>query len=101
MAENIDENKNNDTKVNLTKESFQEICRILNKRRPYRSSDSIRQSFIPDLVIALLITINFMGAPVQPKQNKIENKQDSAAVAKQYQNQMNCVNYFASMQKVR
>ena len=99
MAENIDEK--NETKVNLTKQSFQEICDILNKRRPYRSSDSKKQHFFPDLIIALLITINFMGTPVQPKQNKTENKQNSAAVAKQYQNQMNCVNYFAGMQKVR
>ena len=100
MAKNIEE-KNKSTATRPTRYSFEEIGRILNKRRPYRSSDSIRQSFIPDLVIALLITINFMGSPVQPKQNKTENKQDSAVVAKQYQNQMNYVNYFAGMQKVR
>lgn len=32
-----------------TKESFREICRILNEPRPYRSSDSKKQHFIPDL----------------------------------------------------
>ena len=31
-----------------TKESFEEICRILNEPRPYRSSDSIKQHFLPD-----------------------------------------------------
>ena len=38
--------KNNEPKP--TKESFMEICRILNEPRPYRSSDSIKQHFIPN-----------------------------------------------------
>ena len=32
-----------------TKESMREICQILNDPRSYRSSDSRRQHFIPDL----------------------------------------------------
>ena len=32
-----------------TKESFREICEVLNEPRPYRSSDSKKQHFIPDL----------------------------------------------------
>ena len=100
MAENIDE-KNKSTSTRPTRYSFEEICRILDEPRPYRLSDFKKQHFIPDLIITLLITINFMGSPVQPKQNKTENKQNSAVVVKQYQNQMNCVNYFAGMQKVR
>jgi hypothetical protein len=31
-----------------TKESFEEICRVLNQSRPYRSSDAIKQHFIPN-----------------------------------------------------
>ena len=31
-----------------TKESFREICRILNEPRSYRSSDSIKQYFLPN-----------------------------------------------------
>lgn len=81
--------------------SFEAIMTVVDRHRPFEPSDFIKEYYIADLVIALLITINFMGTPVQPKQNKTENKQNSAAVAKQYQNQMNCVNYFAGMQKVR
>ena len=81
--------------------SFEAIMTVVDRHRPFEPSDFIKEYFIADLVIALLITINFMGAPVQPKQNKTENKQNSAAVAKQYQNQMNCLNYFTGMQKVR
>lgn len=40
---------NQSSVIKPTKESFREICRILNNPRPYRSSDSIRQHFIPDL----------------------------------------------------
>lgn len=40
---------NQSTIIRPTKESFREICKILNEPRPYRSSDSIRQHFIPDL----------------------------------------------------
>lgn len=43
------ERKNQWVIARPTKESFQEICRILNEPRPYRSSDSKRQHFIPDL----------------------------------------------------
>ena len=80
--------------------SFEAIMTVVDRHRPFEPSDFIKEYFVADLVIALLITINFMGSPVQPKQNKTENKQNSAVVAKQYQNQMNCVNYFAGMQKV-
>lgn len=31
-----------------TKESFEEIARVLNEPRPYSSSDSIKQHFIPN-----------------------------------------------------
>ena len=38
--------RNNEPKP--TKESFMEICRVLNQSRPYSSSDSIKQHFIPN-----------------------------------------------------
>lgn len=37
MVANVNENKKS-AKENPTKESFKEICRILNKRRPYSCS---------------------------------------------------------------
>lgn len=37
------------TVVKPTKESFEKVREILNKPRPYRSSDSKRQHFIPNL----------------------------------------------------
>lgn len=39
---------NAEKKPRPTKESFREICRILNEPRPYRSSDSIKQYFLPN-----------------------------------------------------
>ena len=81
--------------------SFEAIMTVVDRHRPFEPSDFIKEYYIADLVIALLITLSFMGTPVQPKQIKTETKQNSAAVAKQYQNQMNYVNYFAGIQKVR
>ena len=63
MSETINENYDiKDSKIDLkkhednyswryarpTKESFREICRVLNEPRPYRSSDSIKQYFLPN-----------------------------------------------------
>jgi len=81
--------------------SFEAIMTVVDRHRPFEPSDFIKEYYIADLVIALLITLNFMGTPTQPEKIKTETKQNSAVVAKQYQNQANYVNYFAGMQKVR
>ncbi len=47
----LEQTKNKQSKAypQPTKESFEKVREILNKPRPYRSSDSKKQHFIPDL----------------------------------------------------
>ena len=95
-----DEKQEHINQINQTKESFNEICRILNKRRPYRSSDSKKQHFIPDLIITLLITLNFVGGMAQSEKPVESKKQNiESAVAKRAQ--ANYANYYVALQKTR
>lgn len=85
--------------VRSVRDSFSELCRIVNKPRPYRSSDFKKQHFIPDLVIALLMVANFAGAPT--KINIAEPKAKQVASATHRQSQVKYVNYLTVLQKVR
>jgi len=80
-------------------ESFDAIMTVVNRRRPYEPSDFVLESFIPDLVIALLMVANFAGAPAKINTSAPRAKQVMAAVSRQ--SQVNCVNYFTALQKVR
>ena len=55
--------------------------------------------FIPDLVIALLMTANFAGTPAKINTSAPRAKQVMAAVSRQ--SQANCINYFTALQKTK
>ena len=44
----MSEQKSRNNEPKPTKESFREIDRVLNEPRDYRSSDSVKQHFIPN-----------------------------------------------------
>lgn len=44
----MSDTKQKNNKPKPTKESFRELARILNEPRDYRSSDSVKQHFLPD-----------------------------------------------------
>ena len=98
--EEMEKNKNKSTATRPTRYSFEEICRILDEPRPYRLSDFKKQHFIPDLIITLLITINFVGGMAQSEKTVESKKQNiESAVAKRAQ--ANYVNYYTALQKTR
>ena len=96
-----EDKKNASNKNRTARDSFSELCRILNKPRPYRSSDFKPQHFIPDLVIALLMVANFAGAPVWLKNVAPKNKRVATVANQQPRTQANCINYFTALQKVK
>lgn len=54
-SKNYEDNK--EKEIRSTKESFRMLCKILNKPRPYRSSDFVKQHFIPDLSLAAPLAV--------------------------------------------
>lgn len=94
-----EDKKNASNKNRTARDSFSELCRILNKPRPYRSSDFKRQHFIPDLVIALLMVANFAGAPA--KINTPAPRAKQVASATNQQSQANYTNYLTALQKTK
>lgn len=85
----------------LTPEAYKEIYRIVNRRRPYCRKDFIPQTFFPDLVVALLMTANFAGAPVWLKNTVPQNKKVATVANQQPRTQANCINYFTASQKAK
>ncbi len=81
--------------------SFDAIMTVVNRRRPYEPSDFVPESFIPDLVIALLMVANFAGAPVWLKNAAPQNKKVATVANQQSRTQANCINYFTALQKVK
>ena len=69
--------------------------------RPYshRDFDKSGTSFIPDLIIALLMALNFAVAPA--KINTTEPKAKQVASATNQQSHANYINYLTALQKVR
>ena len=82
-------------------ESFEAFMRVVNRHRPYESSDFKKESFIPDLVIALLMALNFAGAPAQLKNVVPQNKKVATVANQQSRTQANCINYFTALQKTK
>ncbi len=82
-------------------QSFEAIMTVVNRHRPYEPSDFVPESFIPDLVIALLMTANFAGAPVWLKNAVLQNKKVATVANQQPRTQANCINYFTALQKVK
>lgn len=80
-------------------ESFEAFMRVVNRHRPYEPSDFVPESFTPDLVIALLMALNFAVTPA--KINTTEPKAKQVASATHRQSQVNCVNYFTVLQKTK
>ena len=69
---------------------------------PYNHNDFVKTTgFIPDLVIALLMTANFAGAPVQLKNVAPKNKKVATVANQQPRTQANCINYFTALQKAK
>lgn len=91
--------KETEQKQTRTYDAFTELCRIVSKPRPYRSSDFKPQHFIPDLIVVFLIILNFAGAPT--KINIAEPKAKQVASATHRQSQVNYTNYLTALQKVR
>ena len=82
-------------------QSFEAIMTVVNRHRPYEPSDFVPESFIPDLVIALLMTANFAGAPVWLKNTVLQNKNVATVANQQSRTQANCINYFTALQKAK
>lgn len=86
-------------------QSFEAIMTVVDRRRPYEPDDwgekSIGGGYIPDLVIALLMTANFAGAPVWLKNAVPQNKKVATVANQQPRTQANCINYFTALQKVK
>ncbi len=82
-------------------QSFEAIMTVVNRHRPYEPSDFVPESFIPDLVIALLMTANFAGVPVWLKNTVPQNKNVATVANQQSRTQANCINYFTALQKVK
>lgn len=61
MSEKIEKQEKHDyntrKEIKPTKESFEKVREILNKPRPYRSSDSKKQGFFPDLSLAAPLAV--------------------------------------------
>lgn len=67
---------------------------------PYNHNDFVKTTgFIPDLVIALLMTANFAGAPAKINTSAPRAKQVAAATNQQ--SQANYINYLTALQKVK
>ena len=67
---------------------------------PYNHNDFVKTTgFIPDLVIAFLMSLNFAGVPT--KINTAEPKAKQVASATHRQSQVKYVNYLTALQKVR
>ena len=85
--------------------SFEAIMTVVNRHRPYEPDDwgekSIGGGYIPDLVIALLMTANFAGAPVWLKNTVPQNKKVATVANQQPCTQANCINYFTALQKAK
>ena len=79
--------------------SFDAIMTVVDRHRPYEASDFKKESFTPDLVIALLMVANFAGAPAKINTSAPRAKQVAAATHRQ--SHVNCVNYFTALQKTR
>ena len=75
--------------------------RVVNRHRPYEPSDFKKESFTPDLIIALLMVLNFAGAPVQLKNVAPKNKKVATVANQQPRTQANCINYFTALQKAK
>ena len=82
-------------------QSFEAFMTVVDRHRPYEPSDFVPESFIPDLVIALLVTANFAGAPVWLKNAVPQNKKVATVANQQPRTQANCINYFTALQKVK
>ena len=80
-------------------ESFEAFMRVVNRHRPYEPSDFKKESFTPDLIIALLMALNFAVAPA--KINTTEPKAKQVASATNQQSHANYINYLTALQKVR
>jgi hypothetical protein len=81
--------------------SFDAIMTVVNRHRPYEPSDFVPESFIPDLVVALLMAVNVAGTPAQLKNAAPQNKKIIANANQQPRTQANCINYFKESQKVK
>ena len=69
---------------------------------PYNHNDFVKTTgFIPDLVIALLMTANFAGTPVQLKNVVPQNKKVATVANQQPRTQANCINNFTALQKAK
>ena len=79
--------------------SFDAIMTVVNRHRPYEPSDFVPESFIPDLVIALLMTLNFAGASA--KINTTAPRAKQVVTATRQQSQANYINYLTALQKVK
>ena len=67
---------------------------------PYNHNDFVKTTgFIPDLVIALLMALNFAVAPA--KINTAEPKAKQVASPTNQQSQANYINYLTALQKVK
>ena len=82
-------------------QSFEAFMMVVDRHRPYEPSDFVPESFIPDLVIALLVTANFAGAPVWLKNAVPQNKNVATVANQQPRTQANCINYFTALQKAK
>ena len=91
----------------LSFEVFDALSKRFEKHRPFDLSDfpgvSLTpnyDSYIPNLLIALLMGANFAGTPVRT--NTTAPKAKQVVAAGQHQKlQSNCINYFSASQKVR
>ena len=100
MAEkNVDTKEVAEGKKINAYESFEAFMRVVNRHRPYEPSDFKKESFTPDLIISLLMVLNFAVAPA--KINTTEPKAKQVASATNQQSHANYINYLTALQKVK
>ena len=69
--------------------SFEAFMEVANQHRPYEPSDFVKESFIPDLVVALLFVTNFaIGTPNGnlPTKTDTKAKTEERVLTELYQN---------------
>ncbi len=92
----------------LSPQVFEGLCKAGKKHIPFDLSDfpgvSLTpnyDSYIPNLLIALLMGANFAGAPVQLKNVAPKNKKVATVANQQPRTQANCINYFTALQEAK
>ena len=89
----------------ITPEFFEAVFKLSSNPRPFELSDfnldenSNSGGYIPYLVIALLLAVNFAGAPARINTAAPKAKQVMATTHRQ--SQANYINYLTALQKVR